>query len=69
MIVKHFELKKKITPSKKFFLLYGNNDGLIKEIIQKNLKPILPNKIFNYEEVEVLSNIENFKEKVKFFFI
>ena len=64
MIVKHFELKKKISPSKKFFLLYGNNDGLIKEIIQKNLKPILPNEIFNYEEAEVLNNIENFKENI-----
>ena len=64
MIVKHFELKKKISPSKKFFLLHGNNDGLIKEIIQKNLKPILPNKIFNYEETEVLNNIENFKENI-----
>ncbi len=64
MIVKHFELKKKISPSKKFFLLHGNNDGLIKEIIQKNLKPILPNKIFNYEEAEVLNNIENFKENI-----
>ena len=64
MIVKHFELKKKISPSKKFYLLYGNNDGLIKEIIQKNLKPILPNKIFNYEETEVLNNIENFKENI-----
>ena len=64
MIVKHFELKKKISPDKKFFLLYGNNDGFIKEIIQKNLKPILPNKIFNYEESEILNNIDNFKEDV-----
>ena len=64
MIVKHFELKKKILPDKKFFLLYGNNDGFIKEIIQKNLKPILPNKIFNYEEAEILNNIDNFKEDV-----
>ena len=45
MIVKHFELNKNLIENKKFFLLYGNNSGLIKDIIQtkhykKNLNPI-----------------------------
>ena len=44
MIVKHFELSKKISKKDKFFLLYGNNSGLIKEVIEKNLKPILNKK-------------------------
>ena len=44
MIVKHFELSKKISEKDKFFLLYGNNSGLIKEVIEKNLKPILNKK-------------------------
>ena len=35
MIVKYFELKKKNLNNFKYFLLYGNNKGLIEEIIEK----------------------------------
>ena len=64
MIVKHFELSKKISKKDKFFLLYGNNSGLIKEVIEKNLKPILYKKKFNYDESEILSNLSHFKEEI-----
>ena len=46
MIVKYFELKKKIKDNK-YFLLYGNNEGLIEETIEKVLKPILAKNIYN----------------------
>jgi len=64
MIVKYFELKKKIIKDIKFFLLYGKNEGLIEETITTSLKPILPKNIFYYEEKEILNDVDNFKEKI-----
>ena len=64
MIVKHFELKKIDLKKINFFLLYGKNEGLIKETINNSLKPILPKNIFNYEEKEILDNIDDFKEEL-----
>jgi len=64
MIIKQYELKKKISPKDKFFLLYGENTGLIEETIKLSLKPILPKKVFNYEEKDVIENFENFKENI-----
>ncbi|MDC2969885.1 DNA polymerase III subunit delta [Candidatus Pelagibacter sp.] len=64
MIVKHFELNKNIAEKKKFFLLYGNNSGLIKETIESKLKPFLYKKIFNYDESEIINNLDDFKEDI-----
>ena len=64
MIVKHFELQKNIIENNKFFLLYGNNIGLIKEVIQNKLKPILYKKVFTYDESEVINNLDDFKEEI-----
>ena len=60
MIIKFYELKNKINQYK-FFLLYGNNTGLIEETIENILKPNLSKNIFNYEESEIINNSENFK--------
>ena len=64
MIVKIFELKKKNLEKFNFFLLYGNNKGLIQETIENQLKKILPKNIYNYEENDILQNSENFKENL-----
>jgi len=64
MIIKSFELKKKQLKDNKYFLLYGNNEGLIEETIEEILKPILAKNIYNYEETEILKNVENFKENL-----
>ena len=64
MILKYFDLKKEKIINKKFFLLYGNNNGLIKETINLNLKPLLSKNVYNYEEEEILKNEENFKENL-----
>ena len=64
MIVKHFELNKNIAEKNKFFLLYGNNSGLIKEIIKSKLKPFLYKKVFNYDESEIINNLDDFKEDI-----
>ena len=64
MIIKIFEIQKKKLDTFKFFLLYGNNRGLIKETIENHLKLILPKNINNYEENDILQNSENFKESL-----
>ena len=63
MILKQYELKKKLD-KEKFFLLYGNNKGLIEETIETILKPSFSKNIYNYDESEILSNIENFYDNL-----
>ncbi|MDC0151101.1 DNA polymerase III subunit delta [Candidatus Pelagibacter sp.] len=64
MIVKFFELKNKDLKKNKYFLLYGNNKGLIEETIKNTLIPILSNNVSYYDESQILNNIENFKEDI-----
>ena len=54
MIFKFFEIKKVNLKDKKYFLLYGKNEGLIEETIKETLKPKLP-KNCSGEGSEVLS--------------
>ncbi len=62
MIIKHYELRNNLKGKSNYFLLYGQNSGLIEEIIDKDLKPIFPKNIFKYDESEILSDINAFKE-------
>ena len=64
MIIKNFELKKKISYESKYFLLYGNNLGFIEESIEKDIKPNIKGEVYNYEEKEILDKIENFQEEI-----
>lgn len=64
MIVKFFDLGKKKLNNYNYFLLYGNNQGLIDETIKETLKPILAKNVFNYEESEILKDSESFKENL-----
>ena len=64
MIFKFFELKNKKLNKYNYFLLYGNNSGLIEETINHHLKPIKTSNIFNYDEDEIIKNPENFEESV-----
>ena len=64
MIVKNFELINKKIKDYKFYLLYGNNKGLIEETIKNQFKKNLPKNVFNYEESEVLKDIDQFKENL-----
>ena len=63
MIIKYFELKKKIKDNK-YFLLYGNNDGLIEETIDNILKPGLPKNLNLHEENEILKDETSFLESL-----
>ena len=64
MIIKYFDLKKNLNKDTSFFLLYGLNIGLIEETINNVFKPIFSKNVFNYEENEILANIEEFKENI-----
>ena len=60
MIIKFFELEKVDLKTKQFFLLYGENQGLKNEIIEKKFKKNYSKNTYNYEEDDVLNNKENF---------
>ena len=60
MIIKSFELEKINIQKKKIYLLYGSNQGHKNEIIEKHFKSKYKNKIFIYEENEILQNKEIF---------
>ena len=64
MIVKHFELKKKINDKINFFLLYGSNTGLIEETLDKIIKPNFSKNIYLYDEKEILVSENDFKERI-----
>ena len=64
MIVKFFDLKKNLKKNINFYLLYGPNSGLIEETINNTLKPNLSINIFNYDESEILSNTDEFKDGI-----
>ncbi len=64
MIVKFYELKKNLNKNIDFFLLYGNNKGLIDETVKDNFKSNSTSDIINYDEGDILNNIGNFKEEI-----
>ena len=64
MIIKYFDLKKKFDENINFYLLYGLNTGLIEETINNTFKPVFSKNIFNYEENEILTNIEQFQQNI-----
>ena len=64
MIVKSFELQKKINKDINFYLLYGPNSGHIEESIENVLKPIFSENIHNFEELQIIKNPDDFKELI-----
>ena len=64
MIIKYFDLKKNLKENINFYLLYGLNVGLIEETINGSLKPIFSKNILNYEENEILANVDEFKQNI-----
>ncbi len=64
MIIKNYELKDNLKKKINYFLLYGQNSGLIEELINKDLKPFFSKNIFKYDESDILSDEVSFKEGV-----
>ena len=60
MILKSFELNKIKLNDYKFYLFYGDNDGLKEETINKLFEINFQNKIHRYDEKEILDNVIDF---------
>ena len=60
MIIKSFELSKIKLNNHKFYLFYGNNEGLKDETIKNLFEINYKDNIQRYDEREILDNIDNF---------
>tara|TARA_B100000787_G_C16188355_1_gene295969 strand:+ start:662 stop:1657 length:996 start_codon:yes stop_codon:yes gene_type:complete len=60
MILRSFELNKLKLNDHNFYLFYGNNEGLKEETIKNIFEKNYLNKIYRYEEKEILDNISVF---------
>ena len=60
MIVKSFELNKSKLNNYNFYLFYGDNEGLKEEVINNLFEKNYLNKIYRYEEKEILEKINDF---------
>ena len=60
MIIKSFEINKIKLNNHKFYLFYGDNEGLKEETIKDLFEKNYLNKIYRYEEKEILDNINDF---------
>ena len=64
MILKSYDIDKSNISEFKLFIIYGENDGLKKEIIQK-IKKKHSGKEIKYEEEQILKNKDNFFSELK----
>tara|TARA_B100000989_G_scaffold295816_1_gene277642 strand:+ start:1742 stop:2722 length:981 start_codon:yes stop_codon:yes gene_type:complete len=64
MIIKTFEIDKKNISKFKVFLVYGENEGLKKEIITK-IKNNHDGKEIKYDEAQILKNTAEFYNQIK----
>ena len=64
MQIKFFELSKIKLNDYKFYLFYGNNEGLKEEIVKNLFETNQQDIIHRYEEKEILDNINNFYNSV-----
>ena len=64
MIIKSFELNKIKLDNYKFYLFYGDNEGLKEETIRNLFEKNYLEKIHRYEEKEILENINGFFNSV-----
>ena len=64
MIVKSFEFTKINIQKYNFYLFYGENNGLKKELINNKFKKKFENKIYNYDENSILNNEKEFFDTI-----
>ena len=60
MIIKSFELLKIDLKTSHLFLLYGQNEGHKKEVIEDVFKKFYTDNVYTYDESEILQNEEKF---------
>ena len=63
MIIKSYEISKINFLKNNFYLFYGENEGFKNQIIKNQLEKKFNNKIFRYEESEILTNKDSFLKK------
>jgi len=61
MIIKHFQFNDDLFNKNNNFLFYGNNEGLKNQVIERVRKK---EKIFSYDEKEILDDQNNFIENI-----
>lgn len=64
MILKSFEVNKINLERDKYFLLYGENNGLISETVKNIFTNKFKENIYNYDESDILNNKETFFTQV-----
>ena len=64
MIVKHYQVEKLKLNEYNFFLLYGKNEGLQKEIIEKKFVYDFEGEVINYDESDILKHNEIIIEEI-----
>jgi|TARA_B110000037_G_scaffold174413_1_gene198631 DNA polymerase-3 subunit delta len=64
MILKSYELNKIKLNNYDFFLFYGDNEGFKEEVIKNLFEKNYLNKIYRYDEREILDNKDNFFNSV-----
>ena len=60
MIIKAFEIDKINLNKLNLFLFYGENDGYKNEVIKNKFEKNYLNKIYRYDEKDIIENTENF---------
>ncbi len=61
MIIKSFDLKNNLKKKTNIYLLYGQNNELIDEVINRDIKTLFSKNLYSYDETEVLSDRDNFE--------
>ena len=64
MILKYYEVNKVNISNFKYFIIYGENEGLKKEVIEK-IRNNNEGKNINYEETQILKDKSNFFSEIK----
>ncbi len=64
MIIKSFEFKKINIKEHYFYLFYGENNGLKKELIDTNFKTIFRESTYNYNENDILKDQNKFFDEI-----
>ena len=60
MVIKSYELNKFKLENYNFYLFYGDNEGFKEETIKNFFEKNYQNKIYRYEEKEILDNTNDF---------